>query len=114
MIKVVRKWWSAWGTLPVITWVKAAAYYKAGQFEVAKAYYERGLQRHPQHPAADCARMDASYCLFRMRDFVGAEKHLRVVLNNMPENKDASIRLARLHLWTGNYVEAAWTISASA
>lgn len=62
------RWWSAWGTLPVWSWIFAARSFREGSFRAAAECYERGLVRYPKHVAADSARFDYSYCLYRLGD----------------------------------------------
>lgn len=107
--RILKQWWKTWGTLPVLAWVKAAGYYKTGQFTLAAHYYEKGLKQHPNHPAENCARLDLSYCLFKQFQFDEAERHLRHVIHSAPENREAIDRLGKLQMWTSNFVEAAWT-----
>lgn len=104
---IIKKWWSAWGTLPVYNWVKAARLYKHAQFQEAAKYYLLGLKFNFNHPASQCARLDLAYCYFRIGNFIEAEQQLRIVLSESPDCRDAAVRLYRLHAWTGNYVEAA-------
>ncbi len=109
-MKLYVKWWRTWNTLPVYAWVKAAKYYKAAKFEAAAQWYERGLKRHKNHPAELCARLDLAYCLFQGKKLEEAEAHLKYVANHMPHSKEAHLRLARLQLWTGRSLDAAWTM----
>lgn len=109
-LKLFMKWWKTWKTLPVVSWVQAASYYRSGRFDQAIKYYERGLKKHKTHPASYCARMDLAYCLFREKRFQEAEKHLRQVATHLPSSKEAVLRLAKLQLWTGRSLDAAWTM----
>ncbi len=106
--KIIKKWWITWGTLPVFSWAKAAGLYKAGQFKEAQSYYEKGLKKYPNHPASQCARVDLAYCHFIQRQFEQAEKHLRYVISQDPKAREAYLRLAKINIWTGNTLEAAW------
>jgi Tfp pilus assembly protein PilF len=108
-IGALKQWWTTWGTLPIGSWVKGAYYYKAGNFAAASKFYEKGLLKYPGHPASNCARIDLAYCLFRQQKFEAAERFLRVVISQLPRSREAYDRLAKLHMWTGNYLEAAWT-----
>lgn len=108
-VTAMRQWLKTWGTLPVASWVRAARLYKAGDYEAAAKYYEKGLKSKPNHPASNCARIDLSYCLFRMQQYDAAEKHLRTVISLLPRVREGYERLAKMHMWTGNYLEAAWT-----
>jgi predicted Zn-dependent protease len=104
------KWWKTWKTLPVVSWLKAARHYRAGQFEQAEALYKQGLSKHPHHPAQTSARLDLAYCLFKSRKLVEAEEQLRYVTTNSPKLREAHLRLARLQLWMGQTLDAAWTM----
>ena len=105
----LHQWWVTWGTLPVFSWVRAARLYKAGHFAAASKLYEKGLSGYPNHPASNCARIDLAYCLFRQQQYEAAERQLRLVISQLPKAREAYYRLARMHMWTGNYLEAAWT-----
>ena len=109
-INLLWKWWKTWRTFPVIPWIQAASCYRNGNFELAQKHYESGLRKHADHPAQFCARLDLSYCLFKNRKFEESEKHLKLVIANLPTFKEAHLRLARLQIWTGRSLEAAWTI----
>ncbi|MCB0352550.1 MAG: tetratricopeptide repeat protein [Bdellovibrionales bacterium] len=109
-IRLINKWWRTWGTLPVRHWVRAAALYKQGDFERASKCYEKGLKRFSAHPASFCARMDLSYCFFRLQRFEEAEIQLRQVIVKLPHSREAHIRLAKLYLWTGRTLDAVWTM----
>ena len=109
-IKIVHKWWATWGTLPVRSWVKAASLYKDGKYSEAVEHYKKGLETHGRHPARFCARMDLAYCLFRTHKFEEAEAHLRCVVENIPQSREANLRLAQLYTWSGNHARAALTL----
>lgn len=109
-IRLYKKWWSTWKTIPVLAWVKAAALYRDGNYQEAIQYYEKGLAKHRSHPARFCARMDLAYCLFHEKRYQEAEKHLKNVTTFFPRSKEAHLRLARLQMWTGRSLDAAWTM----
>jgi predicted Zn-dependent protease len=104
------KWCITWRSWPVPAWVRAAGLYRSGSYEEAARHYLEGLQKHPQHRAQLCARMDLAYCMFKLGKFEQAEDMLRAVLAESPFNREASIRLAQVQLWTGFALEAAWTM----
>lgn len=106
--KVFFKWWATWKSIPVLSWVRAALLYKSGRFEQAITLYDKGLASHPRHPARYCAQLDKAYCCFKLKRFHEAEEILKDVVAEIPRSREAHIRLARLHMWTGNYLEAAW------
>jgi predicted Zn-dependent protease len=105
-----KEWIKRWKTLPVRSWITAAQLYKANEFEEAAGYYKAGLASHTRHPARLNALLDLSHCLFKMRRFEEAERYLRQATIVAPLEREAYVRLARLQLWVGCAVEAAWTI----
>ncbi|MBX7139112.1 MAG: tetratricopeptide repeat protein [Oligoflexia bacterium] len=109
-IYVLSKWWKTWKTLPVLPWVRAASLYRAGKFDRAEAFYRKGIKRAPNHPAQFCARLDLAYCLFKSGKIEDAEKELRFVVTRLKKGREAPLRLARLQLWSGRSLEAAWTL----
>ena len=109
-LQLIHKWWKTWRTLPVWSWVRGAACYRAGRFELAERHYKAGLKRHAAHPANFCARLDLAYCLFKLGNLDEAEQLLRNVTNQLPASREAYLRLARLQMWSGRSLEAAWTI----
>ncbi|RMG42116.1 MAG: hypothetical protein D6719_07190 [Candidatus Dadabacteria bacterium] len=109
-IKLYRKWFKTWKSFPVYSWIKAAALYSNGRYQEAAEQYRHGIARHPNHPAGHCARLDLSYCLFRTGKLKEAEKELLQVTSNLPQSREGFLRLARLQIWTGRSLEAAWTI----
>ena len=104
------KWWRTWRTLPVLSWVRAAGLYRAGKFDRAEKFYLMGIESHPNHPAHLCARLDLAYCHFRTGKLEEAEKQLKFVVTRMKNAREAYIRLAKLQLWGGRSLEAAWTL----
>lgn len=108
--KLLTKWWKTWKTLPVYPWVKAAALYRKGQFAEAEKYYLRGLERHSVHPASYCARIDLAYCQFKLGRLDDAESELRAVAAHVPNSREAYLRMAKLQMWRGQSLEAAWTM----
>ena len=84
-----------WGPLPVVTWVRAAAYYRAGKFSRARDYYLKGLEKYSTHPARYCARIDLAYCLFKLGDLQEAKDHLGYVTQK-PDDVDRRIKRLRL------------------
>ena len=107
-IRSIKSWWFTWGCLPVFDWIKASDLYRAGRYQQAANLYRAGLEKHPQHHASTCARIDLAYCLFKICDFRGAERILKDVIAFDASYKDAYVRLAQLHLWLGFGLEAAW------
>jgi predicted Zn-dependent protease len=110
MLKLITKWWKTWKTIPVYSWVRAASLYRKGQFAEAEKYYRRGLERHPNHPAHYCARIDLAYCQFKLGRLDEAEQELRSVSIQLPSSREAYLRMARLQMWRGQSLEAAWTM----
>lgn len=109
-IKMYRKWWKTWGTLPVTPWIKAASLYRSGNFADAAKKYRDGLARFAHHPARFCARLDLAYCLFRTGDLKGAEAELRFAAAHAPESREAHLRLGQFLVWVGRPLEAAWVL----
>ena len=105
-----KEWIKRWRTLPVHAWIEAAALYKAGDYEKAATFYRKGLESHPRHPARINTLLDLSHCLFRTRKFEESERFLRQATIVAPKERESYVRLARLQLWLGCAVEAAWTI----
>lgn len=111
--KLYKEWVVKWGSMPVTSWVEAAAHYREGRFKEAAELYKVGLAAHPRHRARVNALLDLSHCLFRLREFSEAERYLRQVTIISRDEREAYVRLARLQLWLGHAVEAAWTIRAA-
>lgn len=103
------RWWKTWKTLPVRQWVKAAKFYRVGQFKEAETFYLEGLERFDKHPARFSARLDLAFCLFKNKKYDEARDQLERVIIAEPRIKESYLRLARLQLWLGHTVEATWT-----
>lgn len=106
----IWKWVKVWKTFPVLPWIKASVLFRRGQFKKAIQYYDRGLHSNKSHPANFCARLDLAHCLREEGRILEAEKHLKYVVNNIPQSKEANLRLAKLQLATGRSLDAAWTL----
>lgn len=109
-IKLVTRWWKTWKTIPVLSWVFGACLYSKGRYAQAAEHYQKGLEKHPNHPAQYCARLDLAYCYFRNGQFSEAEEQLKIVTAKVPESREGYLRLARLQIWTGRSLEASWTM----
>lgn len=95
-----------WRSLPVLSWIRAALLYRAGCHEAAISLYERGLKRHPIHPAAFCARLDLADCLFRVQRFSDCEEHLRILMLQRPDERAPYLRLVKMKMWQGLFHDA--------
>ncbi len=104
------RWWNTWKTFPVMSWVKAAACYRRGSFAEAERLYKKGIDLNPNHPARFSARVDLAYCLFKEQKFVEAEEQLRYVSVHSPSSREAHVRLAKIQMWMGHALDAAWTM----
>ncbi|RMD86344.1 MAG: tetratricopeptide repeat protein [Candidatus Dadabacteria bacterium] len=104
------EWIKTWKSLPVISWVRAAECYKEEKFALAAELYEKGLASHPFHEASYCARLDLAHCYFKEGRYEDAKQELKGMINLIPELKEAYVRLARIHIWLGEYLEAVWTM----
>lgn len=109
-VRLFQKWWKTWRTLPVFSWVRAAALYRKGDFYGASIQYELGLKRHLKHPARFCARLDLAHCYYRLGRLLEAERELKSVIFHSPTLREGYIRLAQLQVWIGKPLEAAWTM----
>lgn len=94
-------WFKKWKTAPVRSWIKAADAYKRKDFAKAEELYEKGLARHPNHPAVLNARLDLAFCKFKLRKPKEAEKILSSITTHKPGLAEGWIRLAKLLLWMG-------------
>lgn len=113
-IKVYLQWWRTWKTLPVLSWIRAANLYREGRYQEAASFYSVGIRRHLHHPARISARLDLSYCLFKMKKVTEAERELSAVVAEFPEHREAYIRLARIQLWVGRCTEASLILQKGA
>jgi uncharacterized protein HemY len=111
--RLYKEWIGKWGSLPVRSWVRAAGLYRAGDYEEAAKYYLAGLSSHQRHPARVSALLDLSHCLFRIKQFADAERYLRQASIIARHDREPYVRLARLQLWLGHSIEAAWTVRAA-
>lgn len=112
-LRLYKEWFQRWRSLPVRPWIKAATCYRVGDYEGASKLYLAGLKSHPRHPARVNALLDLSHCLFRLKKFDQAERYLRQASIVAQKEREPYVRLARLQLWLGHAVEAAWTIRSA-
>ena len=109
-IKQAIKWWKTWGSLPCIYWIRAADNYRSGDYKSAVVNYQKGLEKYLDHPARFCALMDQSYCLVKLGKIDQAILKLQTVIKQLPESKEAHIRLANLYRLIGDDIEATWLL----
>jgi Tfp pilus assembly protein PilF len=103
------RWWRTWKTLPVKSWLDGARHYKQKEFALAAQCYLSGLEKFAFHPAAYSALLDYSHCLFKTGNFKDAQDGLRLAIARNSRRRDAYLRLARIQLWCGQLLDAAWT-----
>jgi len=85
-----------WGTLPVISWLRAADLFIQKDFKRAAHYYRTGLSRQSKHPARHCARMDLAYCLYRTGEIKDALHELGIVTESSVALRDAYVLKAKI------------------
>lgn len=98
-----------WGTLPVRPWLEGARFYRRRDYKNAERCYRDGLDRFPSHPAVTSALLDYAHCLFKNRKPRESQDALRLVITKRPQMRDGHLRLARVQLWSGQLLDAAWT-----
>lgn len=111
-LKAVPSWWRNWHSLPQLSWIIAAKHFKDGNYVEAEAHYLSGLKATSNHPAADAARLDLSFCYFRNGN---SEAALSLLLNLRKRRGDlmeVNLRLIRLMIWLGKYPECLKVISS--
>ncbi len=111
MLHAIWVWRKTWRTFPILAWIQGAKFYKEGKFDKAAKLYEKGITRHPTHPARYAAQLDLAFCYFRSMEFVKAEVLLQELILDNPNLLEAHILLVRLYLWTGRPVNASSHIS---
>ncbi|MBL7661525.1 tetratricopeptide repeat protein [bacterium] len=104
-------WWKTWKSLPIISWLRAAGHFRSGNFGSAIDFYRHGLARHPEHRAADYARLDFCYCLYRIGHLAEAEKELRILVEKEVRIRDVYLLLAEIELLLGRKTDAVLTIA---
>ncbi|MCC6954939.1 MAG: hypothetical protein IT290_12550, partial [Deltaproteobacteria bacterium] len=95
------EWIRLWHTLPVREWIAAAEHFRNADFRSALRYYNRGLSRKTTHVAADCARLDRAYCLYRLGELKAAAEGLRTLVEQGSKLRDVYLLLARIELTMG-------------
>ncbi len=97
----IYHWVKHWKSFPVFTWLKAADYFLNKNFKLAAQYYRIGLNKHRNHPAKNCARMDYSYCLYRSGDLKESLKELKQMCLEEQEQKDCYLLAAKIYSYLG-------------
>ena len=105
------RWYRLWGTLPVRSWIAAAECFKSEDFKKAEQLYRKGIAAQQFHPAAQSARLDLAYCLYRLDDFDGALQELNYLTGVRTRLKDAYILRAKICLIMGQISSALHTMS---
>ena len=107
----IFQWIKVWKSLPVLSWLRAARYFRTEDFRSAAYHYELGLRRHSNHGAAHCARLDFAYCLYSLGDYERAESELQLIVSDVAPLKDSYLLLARIQTASGDTDKAAKTMS---
>lgn len=86
------------------------AYYRLGQYEVARNYYRDFINVGKQHPAYDAAQYNLAYSYFKLKDYPQAQKSFSAFVNSRPRDQrllnDAKLRMADSYLMMKQYKEA--------
>lgn len=106
VLKLTLAFVRTWRSAPIIDWIRASRFYRAGLLEAAIPLYERGLHRHSAHNAASFARYELAHCLMRVQRFADAEAHLRLLIIQHPQDREPYVRLVKLTMWQGRFHEA--------
>ncbi len=109
-LRLYYRWIRTWKTVPVISWIKAARAFKDGRFVEAEKFYSDGLKSHPKHPARYSALLDLSYCQVKNKQIKRALNNLQHIVEHRPLMREAAIRLAKLQIWAGRFLESALTM----
>lgn len=104
------RWWNAWGTLPVWSWIFAARAFRDGNFRVAAEGYRRGLARHAGHVAAESARFDYAYCLHRLGEHHRAADELALLTDAGSTIVEAHLLRAEILMTLGRAGEAVYIL----
>jgi len=100
-------WVKVWQTVPVLSWVKAAQSFRNKDFRTALFYYEKGLRRRKDHPAAMCAKFDLAFCYYRLGKLEEAVAILAELVSGKNCPRDPYLLLASIHRSLGNLEVAA-------
>jgi tetratricopeptide (TPR) repeat protein len=98
-------WFRVWKCLPVLSWVKAAQFYKNSDFVSAKRCYQDGIKKHPKHKAAALARLDLAYCHYRDGELSEALAELYQIVDSKAVkncSEDVYYLLSRINYILGN------------
>lgn len=86
------------------------AYYRLGQYEVARNYYRDFIKVGQGHPAYDAAQYNLAYSYFKLKDYPQAQKSFNSFINSRPTDQrltnDARLRMADSYLMMKQYREA--------
>jgi tetratricopeptide (TPR) repeat protein len=86
------------------------AYYRLGQYEVARNYYRDFINIGKQHPAYDAAHYNLAYSYFKLKDYPQAQRTFNAFVSSRPRDQrllnDAKLRLADSYLMMKQYREA--------
>lgn len=108
--RLLLSWYKLWKGIPIVDWIRAAELFRAANFKRAAFYYKRGLDRHPNSRASQCAKLDYGYCLYQENQLLEAVEVLQKLLNSGCQLKDAYLLLAKLQLTLGRTKDAASTM----
>ena len=100
------RWYRLWGTLPVWQWVRAAECFRRSEYRQAVSFYRAGLEKKSRHPAVFSARLDLSYCLYRIDLHEEALEQLEILNESGVDFRDAFSLSARLYLIQGRLKKA--------
>lgn len=102
----VATWVKTWNCVPVLNWIAAAVAFKDGDFFRAAQRYERGLRRHPRHPARVCALLDYAHSLFRIGELSEARSVAYQAIAEGGQMPELYILIGRIEMLFGAPLKA--------
>lgn len=112
-VKDAVKWYRLWGTVPVWSWVNAAAEFKRQDFRSAATLYRKGINKQPKHPAIQSAKLDLAYCLYRLGQFDEANLQLDEIIKEDTSLRDAYLLRAKISVIIGSCSSALRVLSSA-
>ena len=86
------------------------AFYRLGQYDVARNYYRDFTNSAKGHPSYDAAFYNLGYSHFKLKDYPQAQKAFNTFINSRPKDQrmvtDATLRMADSYLMMKQYREA--------
>lgn len=101
-IRLAIEWWKLWKSIPVFSWIRAAEFYRKGDYQKAADLYADGISKNQKSKALHYATLDYSYCLYQLGRYEESVEALERVIKAGVQIEEAYTLLVKQYSILGS------------